>query len=188
MAIQRLRCEWGGTGVEGPGLTTFYAESDGTLAIQVGAAGFFNEVAALIPTGTTITVPGGGDLLDETTGALTGTWGSGVTTTITCTGLGPFPGGVGGRVVWDTDAVVAGRRVRGSTFVAPFVAEYFGTDGTLNGAAVTALEAAIDAMLVQVPTQMRVWSRPQAGRAGSAHPVVGGRAPDKTSWLRSRRV
>lgn len=188
MALQRLRCEWGGTGVEGQGLSTFYAEADGTQAIAVGAAGFFDQLKGIIPANTTISVPATGDLIDEVTGELTGTWGSGPTTTITGTNAGTFAAGVGARVVWDTGAVRGGRRVRGSTFVVPLTTQQYDTSGTLIGSALLVLEAAIDAMLVQVPTQMRVWSRPRPTLGGAGVPVTGGRAPDKVSWLRTRRT
>lgn len=169
-------------------MTTFYAEADGTLAIQVGAAGFFNAVKAMIPNGTTITIPQGGDLIDEATGVLTGTWGSSGTTVISGTASGPFAGGVGARVVWETDAIRAGRRVRGSTFVIPLWTQAYESNGTLTATTVTALQTAINDMLVQVPTQMRVWSRPRPGLAGAAVSVARGRAPDRVSWLRSRRT
>lgn len=188
MAIQRLRCAWSGTAVEGPGLTTFYAEADGTLAIQVGASGFFDALKTLIPTGTTIQIPGGGDLIDELTGSLLGTWGSGTTTTINGTAAGSFAGGVGMRVVWETGTVRAGRRVRGSTFVVPLNSTAYDTSGTLTNGAVTAGQAAVSAMLAQVPTQMRIWSRPRPGLVGAAIPVASGRVPDQVSWLRTRRT
>lgn len=188
MTIQRLRCEWGGTAVEGPGLTTFYAEADGTLAIQVGAGGFFDAVKFMIPVGTTITIPQGGDEIDEATGALVGTWGTSSLTTITGTGTGSFAQGVGARVVWQTGGIVGGRRVRGSTFVCPIVVTQFESNGTLANTALQGLNAGITAMMAQVPTQMRIWSRPVAGRAGTVSTVTAGNAPDKVSWLRSRRV
>lgn len=188
MALQRLRCEWTGTGVEGPGLTTFFAEADGTLAISVGATGFFTALRSRIPTGTSIFVPNGGDLIDELTGTLTGTWGTSGGTTISCNGAGSFAGGVGARVVWETDTIRAGRRVRGSTFVVPLVVSGYEANGTLAGVAVTDLEQAIADMLVQVPTQMRVWSRPRPGLTGAGVQVARGVAPDKVSWLRTRRT
>ena len=188
MAIQRLRCEWGGTGVEGPGLSTFYAEADGTLAIQVGAAGFFDAIKSYLPTGTTINVPQGGDLIDEVTGSLLGTWGGSGSTTITGGGTGTFAQGVGARVVWETGAVRGGRRVRGSTFIVPIRSSAYDTDGTLSAGTVTAFQTAISNMMVQVPTQMRVWSRPRPGLGGAGVQVSAGRIPDKVSWLRSRRV
>lgn len=188
MAMQRLRCEWAGTGLEGPGLTTFYAEADGTLAIQVGAAGFFEAVKGLIPTGTSIRVPQGGDLIDEATGQLVGTWGSSGVTTVQGGGTGNFAAGVGCRVTWETAAIRGGRRVRGSTFIVPIRVTAFDADGTLSSATMTALDAGISAMMAQVPTQMRVWSRPRPGLAGAAVQVTRGVAHDKVSWLRSRRV
>ena len=188
MALQRLRCEWTGTGVEGPGLTTFFAEADGTLAISVGAGGFFTAVRTIIPTGTSIYVPNGGDVIDELTGTLIGTWGTSGGTTITASGTGNFAGGVGARVVWETDTIRGGRRVRGSTFVVPLVASRYETNGTIDSTALSAMTTAISDMLVQVPTQMRVWSRPRPGLTGAGVQVQRGIAPDKVSWLRSRRT
>lgn len=188
MAIQRLRCEWTGDGVEGPGLTTFFAEADGTVAIAVGATGFFDAIKQLLPAGTTVRVPNGGDVLDETTGALVGTWGTSSSTQISSITAGAFAGGVGARVVWETDAIRGGRRVRGATFVVPLRTAYYGTDGSLESTAITAMETAIAAMLVQVPTQMRVWSRPRVGLVGAGVQVARGRVPDRVSWLRSRRT
>lgn len=188
MALQRLRCEWTGAGVEGPGLTTFFAEADGTVAISVGATGFFNAVRAIIPTGTTIFVPNGGDVIDDATGTLTGTWGTSGGTTISCTGNGAFAGGVGARVVWETDTIRGGRRVRGSTFVVPIIAARYDTNGTVDSTVTTALQTAVADMLVQVPTQMRVWSRPRPGLTGAGVQVARGAGPDKVSWLRTRRT
>lgn len=188
MPIQRLRVEWSGSAIDGPGLTTFFAEADGTVAISVGAAGFFDELKSRIPTGTSIYVPNGGDVINETTGELTGTWGTSGGTTITCSGPGDYAAGVGARVKWSTGAIRGGRRVTGSTYVVPLVVTCYDANGTLSSATLTDLDDAISAMLVQVPTQMRVWSRPRPGLVGAGVPVVSGQAPDRVSWLRSRRT
>lgn len=169
-------------------MTTFFAEADGTLAIQVGAAGFFDALKSYIPTGTTINIPQGGDLIDEATGQLVGTWGASGSTTVVGGGTGTFAGGVGARVVWETSSIRAGRRVRGSTFVVPIRSSAYDTDGSLAAGTITAFQTAITAMLAQVPTQMRVWSRPRPGLAGASVQVTRGAIPDKVSWLRSRRV
>lgn len=188
MALQRLRCEWTGTGVEGPGLSTFFAEADGTVAISVAAAGLFDAVKGLIPTGTNIYVPNGGDVIDDATGTLTGSWGTSGGTTITASGSGDFPGGVGARLVWETDTIRGGRRVRGSTFIVPLRSNAFDSNGTLDTTVVTTLESGISAFMVQVPTQGRVWSRPRPGLPGAGVQITRGMAPDKVSWLRSRRT
>lgn len=169
-------------------MTTFYADADGTMAIQVGAGGFFDEVLDLLPPGTTITIPAGGDVLDESTGTITGAWGGGSSTVKTQSLPQAYAAGVGARVVWETGGIRNGRRVKGSTFVLPLGNTCYENDGSLTAATITALDAACAAMLAQVPTQMRVWSRPTATLPGVAHPVLGYSVPDKVSWLRSRRT
>src|SRR5512138_397017 len=86
------------------------------------------------------------------------------------TGSGDFAGGVGGRIVWETDTIRGGRRVRGSTFVVPLRVGAYDGGGTLTTAVITAMEAGITAFMTQVPTQGRVWSRPRPGLA-AAHDV-----------------
>lgn len=188
MAIQRLRCEWTGTGVEGPGLTTFFAENDSTVGISGAAANLFDAVKGMIPTGTSIFIPNGGDVIDETTGTLVGTWGVGTGTTITCSGGGSFAGGVGARVVWETGTVRGGRRVRGSTFIVPLVVSYYDSQGTISSAGITAIQAGIDSFMAAILARGRVWSRPRPGLAGAGVVISSGTVPDKVSWLRSRRV
>lgn len=194
MAIQRLRCEWTGTGIEGPGLTTFFAEADGTKSISVGAAALFETIKAQLPTGTTITVPGGGDLIDEGTGELVGTWGGGPATQVIGTGTGGFAGGVGVRLVFETGVIRAGRRVRGSAFIVPVLSSAYFTDGTPTSTFLNTITTGISNFNVQVAGRQRVWSRPKPATAtrgalpGAAVPVSNVTCPDKVSWLRSRRV
>ena len=188
MSIQRLRVSWSGTGVTGPGVTTFYGVADGTMAIQVGAAEFFSALDGLIPVGTTLTIPGGGDLLDEATGELEGTWGSAPTTTINCAGSGNWAAGVGARVAWETGTVRGGRRVRGSTFVVPLTVNSYESNGSLSTTAMGGLNTAVDRMMTQAAANLVVWSRPRPGLAGAAVPVSRGVVPDRVSWLRSRRT
>lgn len=172
----------------GPSVTTFYGDDQNVQDLVVGAAGFFAELTGEIPAGTTVTIPSGGDLIDEATGQLTGVWGTSGSTQHTGTAQGGFAAGVGARVVWETGAIRNGRRVRGSTFVVPIWSSAYDNGGTLQSTTIASLEDAIGAMLAQVPTQMRIWSRPTNGSGGAALAVVGGSAPDKVSWLRSRRT
>lgn len=188
MALQRLRCEWGGAGIDGPGLTTFYAQDDSTVGISGAAAGFFSAVAGRISSSVQVYVPNGGDVIDETNGQLVGTWGVGTGTTIDGTGAGAYARGVGARVVWETDAVRAGRRVRGSTFVVPLISGAYDTQGNLSDATLLAFNNGIDSFMAAILARARVWSRPRPGLAGAGVVVTGGRIPDKVSWLRSRRV
>lgn len=188
MAIQRLRCAWAGAGIEGPGLTTFYSTGFATVSLPVGAVAFFNAWKQFLPEGTTISIPDGGDLIDETDGELIGTWGSSGDTQVIGTGAGSWADGVGGRVVWRTGVIRNGHRVRGQTFCTPLIFTAFGTNGDLNNTARAALQAAADAMLTAVGGEMRVWSRPGPKGPGAAVPVTTAEVPDRVAWLRSRKI
>lgn len=157
-------------------------------SLPTGAAAFFDAVKAWIPSGTTITIPNGGDLIDEATGTLIGTWGTSGATTVNTSAAGAFAGGVGGRIVWRTSVIRGGYRVRGSTFVAPLMATAYDAQGTLTGTALTALTSAANALLTNVGGELRVWSRPRPGLSGAQVPVDAADIPDKVSWLRSRRT
>lgn len=171
----------------GPGLTTFYfAEAHTGFASDV--SDFFQAVDAYLPIGITVTVPSDGDLIDVATGDLTGTWSESASGPGVGAGFGAFPAGVGARVRWSTSGIVAGRRVRGSTFLCPLVNSSFGTDGTIDPTALTNLQAAADALVTASGSNMKIWSRPVPGRAGEASTVVDASLPDRVSWLRSRRT
>lgn len=192
----RLRVTWSGAPVIGPGLSTFYAldTSPGfPAAVRAMIAGW----ASSIPTGTTITVPNNGDVIDPSTGALTGVWSDGsAPAPVTGSGSGTYARGVGAQVRWRTSGIVAGRRVVGSTFIVPMVSLGFDTDGTLGPATITALLTPATAYVAAAPYAC-VWSRPFAGdpsatppkpaRAGSIHLIGGASIPDRPSWLVSRR-
>lgn len=186
-SISRLRVSWTGGGVIGGGVSTFYfAGADGANPGAVRS--FFNASPLLFPASVTITVPNNGDVIENTTGDLVGTWTSGgALAPVSGTNTGDFAMGVGMRVRWLTAGIVAGRRVNGSTFLVPIASGIFDTDGTLDGATVTAEKTAADALVAAAPA-LCVWSRPTPSRAGSSHLVMSTQVPDKVSWLRSRRT
>jgi len=150
-----------------------------------------------MPSGITIQVPNGGDVINPADGTLTGAWTDGTTpAAITTSGTGTYARGVGAQVRWRTSAVVAGRRVQGSTFIVPMVSLGFDTDGTLGPATQAALLAGPTAYVAAAPYAV-VWSRPYDGdptatppkpaRAGSVALITGASIPDRPSWLLSRR-
>lgn len=185
--IARLQVAWSGATVTGPGLSTFYASTSGT-GFSAAVHTFFDTSPLLFPAGTTITVPSGGDLIEDTTGALAGTWnepgGGGVTVG---TETGSWSAGVGMQVRWPTGGIVGGRKVVGSTFLVPIAGSLFDTDGTIDAAVVSSVEVQANALLAAVPT-LRILSRPKGLRVGSSHTVLRVVVPDRTSWLRSRRT
>lgn len=185
--LARVRCTWSGAPVTGPGLSTFYFAEAGS-GFTAALSTFWQAVDAYIPIGVTVTVPSTGDLLDIATGDLTGTWSDAASGPGTGAGFGAFPAGVGARITWPTSGIVGGRRVVGSTFLAPLVNSVFGTDGTLDSTFLTAILTPVGALWSGAGYDMMIWSRPVPGRAGEASEVIDGTVPDKVSWLRSRRT
>jgi len=192
----RLRVVWSGSGVVGPGLSTFYA-LDTSPGFPAAVRAFYEAVKSGFPTSVTITVPNGGDVIDASTGVLTGTWTDGTAPApVVGTGVGTYAAGVGAQVRWRTLGVVAGRRVVGSTFLVPQVGPIFDSDGTITPATRTVIQNAANAYVTAAPWGV-IWSRPYAGdttpghvrpaRAGSSHILSGATVPDRPSWLVSRR-
>lgn len=185
--LARVRCEWSGAPVVGPGLTTFYF-NEVTEGFAADVSTFFQAIDAYIPIGVTIAVPSSGDLIDVATGDLTGTWSDPATGPGVGAGFGAYPAGVGARIRWSTGGIVGGRRVRGSTFICPIVNSGFGVDGTLDNTVRENLEAAGQALVAASASEFVIWSRPTTARPGAASEIVAATCPDKVSWLRSRRT
>lgn len=188
MAINRLRVEWSGNAVTGPGLTTFYGTGFTAADMSAAVQDYFTAVRDLVPAGVTWTIPQGGDVLDETTGDLTGAWGSGGAFQVSSSSDRDYAAGVGVRHVLQTATVVGGRRVRGAFFLVPLHVLAYDADGSIDNTVLTTIDAAAQALYTALNTEWVVWSRPTATRAGSAAEVTGVTTPDRVSWLRSRRT
>nr|CRY94146.1 hypothetical protein [uncultured prokaryote] len=188
MAINRLRVEWSGNVVTGPGLTTFYATGLTVADMTQSVRDYFAAVADEVPVGVTWSIPQGGDSIDEATGDLIGTWGSGGALQVSSTGGGSYAAGVGLRHTLQTASVVSGRRVRGAFFLVPLTVSNYATDGSISTGTLSTIDAAAQALYTALDTEWVVWSRPNGSRPGSFAEVTGVTTPDKVSWLRSRRT
>lgn len=181
-----MRVTWTGSPVVGDSVTTLYFSGSGT-GRPAAARAFFASFALALPAGLTITIPNGGDKIDDGTGNLAGSWSEGTAPApVTGGTAGEYAKGVGMQVRWRTDGIVGSRRVVGSTFIVPIVGSVFDTDGSLDNATVAANLTAANA-LISSTASLLVWSRPTPSRLGTSNPVVGATAPDRVSWLRSRR-
>lgn len=183
----RLRATWSGPPVVGGGVSTFYA-LDTSPGFPAAVRALLNAAAGSIQAGVTITIPNNGDVIDASTGALTGAWTDGAAPApIVCTDAGTYAAGVGAQWRWRTSGIVAGRRVTGSTFLVPLGANTYDGDGNIGSVQLTAFNAAAAAYITAAPYAV-IWSRPRPGRAGSSHLITSGSMPDRVSWLRSRRT
>lgn len=185
MSMARLRVELTDPAM-GSGVATHYFTGL-TLDAQEAAKSFWSSLAAVMAGYVSIKVPNVADVLDETTGELLNTTVQGTEGNYTGGGTGAYAGGVGGAITWETAGVVAGRRVRGRTFVVPLAQNSYDTDGTLSAAVVTALSNAAQGLITDAGSELVVWSRPRTALAGSVHPVVARSVSDRVAWLQSRK-
>lgn len=189
--LQRVKCEW--NGLPGlPGLSVFYVDAAAT-GVTTALSSFFDGLKALWPQNLTVTVPSSGDIINDTTGDLIGSWTEGTTTTIASANpSASYAAGVGATIRWGTGGIVAGRRVVGRTFIAPLLGSAYDVNGTLTTPVVTALQSAATGLVGSA--DLKIWSRPFGGsatrpaRLGSSHVVTSGTAIDRVASLRSRRT
>lgn len=182
--MRRLRVTWDGLG-NLPGLSTFYY---GPASPNVSdCVAFFTAIKGLFPTGLTWTIPSTGDEIEDSTGALTGTWvGSGGGTVAANGGALAFAAGTGARTIWRTGVIHRGRRVAGSTFLAPITTAQYTASGTVLASAVTTIQAAA-AAFVASGVAKGVWSRPVGGAGGLYCAINAAETPGRVTSLRSRR-
>jgi len=183
--MERVECVWTGATAL-PGASVLYG-STGVPTLASDAYTFFDAIKALLPSSVSITVPGAGDLIEDSDGSLAGTWSSTGVGTVTGTSGLSYAAGVGARIVWRTNGIRNGRRVRGSTFICPLVTTVFEGNGTLTSAAMTTLGNAATALAAG--GRLLVWSRPTppGGSDGDSNAVLNATVPDRVTALRSRR-
>jgi hypothetical protein len=195
-SLNRVRATWSGF-AGAPGVSTFYGLGVGTLPGFVRT--FFNALTAYYPAGTTIQVENFGDVIDDVTGHLVGSWTGSAQTLVTSVGSGSYAAPSGASVKWVTDSVLDGHRVRGRTFLVPLISSAFQSDGSLAAAFKTTLETAATTLAATGVGEFVVWHRPvEAKAADGSRPAVvardGGHAlvtassvRDVAAVLRSRR-
>lgn len=187
--IKRVRCAWSGSDTVGPGLSTFYF-SNASSSHSADVKTFFDAIKGMFPTGVTITVPDSGDTIDDATGDLVGTWSATGGGSVTGTSTLAFVRGAGFRVRWLTGGIHKGRRVVGTTFLAPIQSDSFTNDGLPGTTTVAAVLTAATALVTSSAGNMLIWSRPSPGGGsdGVSSSVGAAQVPIAASWLRSRRV
>lgn len=189
-SLSRVRVGWSGVAVTGPGVSTFYTSGDGG-DLQAGLHTFFTAIQTCFPNlKGAWEFPAGGEIIESTTGALTGAWSGATPSSVPWAAPNAlWMQGVGARIRWDTDGFLRGRRVRGATFLVPLNSSMIDSDGTILGAYLTTITTAANALITAVP-QMSIWSRPTTvgGTDGGSTPVTSAFVPDHVSWLVSRRT
>lgn len=179
-----LRIQTVFTGIVGsPYLSTMFFESTGLAEMvdaQSAVRGFWEDLAGLMQSATTIQVQSDVDVIDPVTGHITAT-GSAPVAVLQAGGNAPLPQATQGLVRWRSGVFVNGKEIRGRTFL-PSMAN----DAQLGGKPSSALKVTADAAaaaLLAAPVNLVVWSR----KNGMSAPVTSGSTWSEFAVLRSRR-
>lgn len=184
MNLDRCVVVWSGF-PGGPGVSIHYAIPGGGVATSLRA--FYFGIRTMLPINVTVDVPEGGDTIDDATGDLVGTWTTTSQSPVTGSGTGAYAAPAGGLVRWNTGSIVAGRRLRGRTFIVPMVNSAFDAAGQLTTVAQTTLQGPANTLVTAAAGFLTIWSRPTASRAGSNGVVTSAAVGTKASVLTSRR-
>lgn len=196
--VHRMRVTLSGPAVPGGGVATFYCTAPDLAGWPAAVKAFYTSLQSSFPSSCTITVPTSGDTLDVATGDINGTWNASGGGTVVGAPSSAYVMGTGARVVWGTDGIAGGRRVKGSTFIVPLLDGSLAGDGQLDDAFRTSLVGWATTLITATPADFCVYSRPKPVRKGAhgdlpAEPgaislIQNASVPDKVSWLRSRRT
>lgn len=195
MTIVRVRTVF--TGWPGaPGLMTHFFARIGSWDAGAAEQASTRVKDALLPlrsefpSGLTYKIEGIVDEIEQSNGNLLNSFS---VPSVTNTGIGSAeqaPHALQVCVSWATDGVVAGRRVRGRTFIGPLAASIVDGDGTPKAGLITKAIAFGDAMRDAGLSDVRhvIWHRPSPGGSdGSHHDVTDHTVRDVFAVLRSRR-
>lgn len=192
--VYRYNVEWSIPNA-GPSISVFHFGHVGQQSPKVAVDALREAIFAVrsyIPDEVTATFPPGYSELNNQTGQIVD-FGS-ITPPATVTGgyTGTWAGGSGIRLVWDTNVVARGRRVRGTTFLVPMGQNAFTNSGVVAPAAITAFNTAFGTYLTTAGasvTRPMIYSRPLPGEPGSgnASHIVAVNTSVRAATLRKRK-
>lgn len=190
--LNRLVIGWSGPSVVGSAVTVMHFDGSDNAAPPVAAVkAAFTAGAALFPSSVTLTFPGSGDQIEDTTGDLTGIWSSTGGGTLVGGTAGSAAAGVGACIGWTTGGIVTGlhgpRKLRGRTFLVPLAVGCYDSDGTFTASSLSTLQTLANALQASGP--LAVWHRPTSPTAsdGNSYGVIAAKVRDKVAFLSSRR-
>jgi hypothetical protein len=197
-SVYRVTAVW--SGFQGaPGYSKFSFQDLTTDAARNAAGAairtLFDATKAYMQSGWTVNVQPNVQEYDIGNSELVGE-GSMTTTPAVVTGTATgtvYAGGSGYVITWRTSTIFNGHRCVGRTFMVPAV-NCFGTDGTIDGGALTTIQAAGSALVANPTVRLSVWSKqfnkadPPVQIAGANSAVTSCVVKDMASGLRSRRT
>jgi hypothetical protein len=146
----------------------------------------WNDLAPKLPSDVSIQVENTGDIIEDTTGDLTGAWSATAVAVVNGGDGGIYAAPVGAVIDWNTETIVHARRLRGRTFLVPLAGNNFEDDGSLATSPMGVIQTAADAFIASQSASFVIWHR-GTGSDGSNGLVLTSKVPDLAAILRSRR-
>jgi len=144
---------------------------------------FWFAVRDLFPNDVHINVEASGDIIEDTTGAITGAWSETASPEVLGTSTAGYAAAVGGLVTWNSSTILDGRRLKGRTFLVPMASNQFTVTGRIRDEALTVMRDAAAAFVAAESTSFCVWHRPFAGRPAVGTPGTPGYRPARSAHL-----
>lgn len=169
------------------------------LTAVASVRAFWSGIAGNFPAGTSIQTENSGDIIEDSTGDLTGAWTAEAVMAVAGVGPTEHAAPCGLQIRWDTAIVVHGHRLRGRTFVVPISNTNYQADGTIVEGSRAATLVVAEALLAAQNASFAIWHRPRLARpadgsvpavearVGSSALVTAASVPNKVVVLRSRR-
>ena len=194
--IERVRVALTGF-IGAPGVCTFYGLNATALYPEI--VNLWGGLALKMPSRVSIKVENSGDALEDTTGAVVGSWSIASATGVAGADNGPYAAPIGACLTWLTETILDRHRIKGRTFVVPLGDSQYAQDGTLQDATVVDLSALCATYVTAGTANALIWHRPvtaraatptrpaRVARAGGHGIITGSRVKDQVAVLRSRR-
>jgi len=195
-ALSRVITHWSGF-PGGPGTTTMYFLDTATAMASLQT--FWTHCLPAIPPDVHLDVQAGGDIIEDTTGEITGSWPGEVAESLVGSGYATYAAPLGLAITWHTATILDGHRVKGRTYLVPISGGGFTDTGSPTSGTTDPIAAAGLELIIEQSASFVVWHRPYAGRAATAKlkakaAHLGGHAlvtqvsvANKGAVLRSRR-
>ena len=181
----------------GPGIATFYAV--GVATFIPALHDLWANLATLMPLDVHITIEPTGDIIESSSGVITGSWSQPATATMVGSSSAKYAAPAGILLRWTTDKIVDGKHLRGRTFVVPVTNDQFEVNGQLSAGALANFPPFLNAFVSSQSANLVIWHRPRKARAatptslaviaraGDFGNVTGSGVSPKVAVLRSRR-
>ena len=180
----------------GVGYSTFYTTAAGSHVSSIRS--FFDNMKSLLPVDVSVQVQSQGDIFEDSTGAVTGSWTENAVGLVSGTDVGVYSAPSGACVNWNTNTIHYRRRLHGRTFVVPLAGLCYDDTGYLSTDAIANLEQSATNLRAALGNTFVVWGRPKLSkdangevtvqRPGASGPVQAHKLSPTIAHLQSRQV